>query len=100
MISNEKYLILNLVKGPKFIFTSLVKPYTTFKRSNFIGKVLQKTAILLHRHDSKTRHQVLTCVFFPQLQCDMLLSHSFDIIHLKKGWATEVPNLGALMSEL
>ena len=45
----------------------------------------KKTALLLHSYDFITRHQVLTCVFFPQshFQCDKLLSHSFDIVELK-----------------
>lgn len=55
MINSKKYLTLNLSKGPKFIFT--------FIHPNFIGKVAQKTALLIHRHGSKTRQQVLISVF-------------------------------------
>ena len=66
MISNEKYSTLNLSKKPNFIYTFLVKSYTTFIGPNFIGKVAQKTTLLLHRHDIRTRHHVLT--FFPRSQ--------------------------------
>ena len=57
-------------------------------RPNSIGKFVQKmyfyyTVII------RTRHQLLTRLFFLpqlQLQCDMLLRHSLDIIYLKVGY--------------
>ena len=60
VISNKKYSTLNLSKEPNSIFTFLIKPYTTFIGPNLIGKVAQKTTLLLHRHDFRTRHQVFS----------------------------------------
>ena len=64
VINNKKYLTLNLSEEPNFIFTFLVKSYTTLIRPNFISKVAPKTKPLLHRHDFRTTYQVLTHIFF------------------------------------
>ena len=72
MINKKKYLTSNLSKEPNFIFTFLVKSYTTLICPNFISKVAPKTKPLLPRHDFRTRHQVLTKIFF-------FHSHSYSV---------------------
>ena len=82
VIKSEKCLTVNLSKEPNFVLTFLLKILRQSMHTNF----KKKTALLLYSHDFRTRLQSLnSCIIFPQsqLQCDMLLLHSFDIIDLK-----------------
>ena len=63
-INNKKCLILNLSEEPNFVVAFLLKSYTTFMRLTSFVNLSKKTALLLHGNDFRTRHQVLTRLFF------------------------------------
>ena len=80
-INNEKYLALYifLSNEPNFIFTFLVKSFTTNICPNFLGKVTNKTTTFLsQRHNLETRYQVSTSVFLPLVT---LLHNSLNITY-------------------
>ena len=65
VFNNRKCLTLNLSKEPNFVLTSLLKFLHYIYTSQFLWEICpKKPALLLHSRDFRTRHQVLTCVFF------------------------------------